>query len=75
MAHVVDAITSHRAGRLSCVKEGEILRFSERNLRRLGYAFDERGEDGLNDRRRRRVSPRAADESEPAWVSEMFRTP
>ena len=74
MAHVLDAITSHRAGRLSCVEEGELLRFSERNFRRLLDAFDERGEDGLIDRRRGRVSPRAADEAEAAWVSEMLRT-
>ena len=37
-------------------------------------AFEERGEDGLIDRRRGRVSARAADEAEAAWVAEMFRT-
>ena len=40
----------------------------------LRVAFEERGEDGLIDRRRGRVSARAADEAEAAWVAEMFRT-
>ena len=30
MARVLDAISSHRAGRLSCVEAGELLGFSER---------------------------------------------
>ena len=74
MARVLDAISSHRAGRLSCVEAGELLGFSERHFRRLRDAFEERGEDGLIDRRRGRVSARAADEAEAAWVAEMFRT-
>ena len=40
-------------------------------------AFEERGEDGLIDRRRGRVSASAADGAEwaeGAWVAEMFRT-
>ena len=74
MARVLDAIASHRAGRLSCVEAGELLGFSERHFRRLRDAFEERGEDGLIDRRRERVSARAADEDEAAWVAEMFRT-
>ena len=74
MARVLDAISSHRAGRLSCVEAGELLGFSERHFRRLRDAFEDRGEDGLIDRRRGRVSARAADEAEAAWVAEMFRT-
>ena len=74
MARVLDAIASHRAGRLSCVEAGELLGFSERHFRRLRDAFEERGEDGLVGRRRGRVSARAADEAEAAWVAEMFRT-
>ena len=74
MARVLDAISSHRAGRVSCVEAGELLGFSERHFRRLRDAFEEHGEDGLIDRRRGRVSPRAADEAEAAWVAEMFRT-
>ena len=74
MARVLDAIASHRAGRLSCVEAGELLGFSERHFRRLRDAFEERGEDGLIDRRRGRVSARAADEAEAAWVAEMFRS-
>ena len=46
-ARVLEAITSHRAGRLSCVGAGELLGFSERHFRRLRDAFEERGEDGL----------------------------
>ena len=74
MARVLGAISSHRAGRLSCVEAGELLGFSERHFRRLRDAFEERGEYGLIDRRRVRVSARAADEAEAAWVAEMFRT-
>ena len=72
MARVSDAISSHRAGRLSCVEGGELLGFSERHFRRSLDAFEEHGEDGLIDRRRGRVSPRAADEAEAAWVAQMF---
>ena len=38
MARVLDAISSHRAGRLSCVEAGELLGFSERHFRRLRAA-------------------------------------
>jgi len=61
MARVLDAISSHRAGRLSWVEAVELLGFSERHFRRLRDAFEERGEDGLLDRRRGRVSARAAE--------------
>ena len=40
----------------------------------LRVAFEERGEDGLIDRRRRAVSASAGDEAEAARVAEMFRT-
>ena len=36
-------------------------------------AFEERGKGGLIDRRRGRVNVRVADETEAAWVAEMFR--
>ena len=39
MPRVLDAISSHRAGRLSCVEAGELLGFSERHFRRLRYAM------------------------------------
>ena len=74
MTRVLDAINSHRAGRLSCVEAGELLGFSERHFRRLRDAFEERPEDRLIDRRRRAVSASAGDEAEAAWVAEMFRT-
>jgi hypothetical protein len=72
MACVLDAISLHRAGRLICSEAGELLGLSERHFRCLRDAFEERGEDGLIDRRRGRVSARAADEA--VWVTEMFRT-
>ena len=74
MARVWDTIASHRAGRLSYVEAGELVAFSERHFRRLRDAFEERGEDGLIDRRRERVTARAADEAEAAGMAEMFRT-
>jgi transposase len=52
MARVLDAIVSHRAGRLSCVEAGELLGLSERHFRRLRDAYEDRGEEGLVDRRR-----------------------
>jgi len=35
MARILDAISSHRAGRLRCVEAEELLGFSERHFRRL----------------------------------------
>ena len=35
VARVLDAISSHRAGRLSCVEAGELLGFSECHTRRF----------------------------------------
>ena len=74
MARVLDAIASHRAGRLSCVEAGELLGLSERHFRRLRDAYDDRGEEGLVDRRRGRVSARRAGEDEAAWMAQMFGT-
>ena len=42
MARVLDAIRSHRAGRLSCVEAGELLGLSERHFRRLRDAYEDR---------------------------------
>ena len=74
MARVLDAVSSHQAGRLSCVEAGEFLGFIERQFRRMRDAFEARGEDALIDRRRGRIRARAADEAEAAWVAEMSRT-
>ena len=71
MARVLDAISSHRAGRLSCVEAGDLLGFRDRHFRRERDAFEERGKDALIDRRPGRVSARAADEA--AWVADMVR--
>ena len=46
MARVLDAIVSHRAGRLSCVEAGELLGLSERHFRRLRDAYEDRGRKG-----------------------------
>ena len=74
MARVLDAIVSHRAGRLSCVEAGELLGLSERHFRRLRDAYEDRGEEGLVDRRRGRVSSSRLPEAEAEWLAEMFRT-
>src|ERR1700689_4106334 len=74
MARLLDAIVSHRAGRLSCVEAGELLRLSERHFRRLRDAHADRGEEGLVDRRRGRVSSSRLPEAEAEWLAQMFRT-
>ena len=74
MARVLDAIRSHRLKRLSCVEAGELLGLSERHFRRLRDAYEERGEDGLVDRRRGRRSGRGVLEDEIAWTVDTFRT-
>ena len=74
MARVLDAICSHRAGRLSCVEAGELLGLSERHFRRLRDAYEDRGEEGLIDRRRGRVSSTRVPDVESDWLAEMFRT-
>ena len=74
MARVLDAIVSHRAGRLSCVEAGELLGLSERHFRRLRDAYEDRGEEGLVDRRRGRVSSARVPDAEAEWLAEMFRT-
>jgi hypothetical protein len=48
MARVLDAIVSHRAGRLTCVKAGELPGLSERHFHRLRDAYEDRGEKGLS---------------------------
>ena len=48
MARVLDAIASHRGGRLSCVEAGELLGLSERHFRRLRDAYEDRSEVGLS---------------------------
>ena len=74
MAHVLDAIDSHHAGRLRCVEEGEFLDLSERHFRRLRDAYEERGEEGVIDRQRGRVSGPLAGKTGIAWAMDMFRT-
>ena len=74
MARVLDAIVSHRAGRLSCVEAGELLGLSERHFRRLRDAYEDHGEEGLVDRRRGRVSSARVPDAEAEWLAEMFRT-
>jgi hypothetical protein len=74
MARVLDAIISHRAGRLSCVGAGELLGLSERHFRRVAGRLPGSGEEGLIDPRRGRVSSSRIPEAEAEWLAEMFRT-
>jgi hypothetical protein len=74
MARVIDAIELHRKKKLSCVEAAELLGMSERHFRRLRDAYEERGAEGIIDRRRGRASGRRAGVDEIAWVIEAFRT-
>ena len=74
MARIIDAIGLHQARRLSCVEAAELLGMSERHFRRLRDAYEERGAEGIVDRRRGRASGRRAPVDEVAWVVEAFRT-
>jgi Winged helix-turn helix len=74
MARIIDAIGLHRKKRLSCVEAAELLGMSERHFRRLRDAYEERGAEGLADRRRGRASGRRAPVDGVAWVAEEFRT-
>jgi Helix-turn-helix domain len=74
MARITDAIELHRKKKLSCVEAGALLGMSERHFRRLRGAYEERGAEGIIDRRRGRTSGRRAGVDEIAWVVEEFRT-
>ena len=56
MARIIDAIGLHQARKLSCVEAAELLGMSERHFRRLRDAYEERGAEGIIDRRRGRAS-------------------
>src|SRR3954447_26914297 len=68
MARITDAIELHRKKKLSCVEAGALLGMSERHFRRLRDAYEERGAEGIIDRRRGRASGRRAGVDEIAWV-------
>ena len=70
----IDTIGLHRTKRLSCVEAAELLGMSERHFRRLRDAYEERGAEGIVDRRRGRASGRRAGVDEIAWLVEAFRT-
>src|SRR5215204_3858673 len=77
MARIIDAIGLHQAKKLSCVEAAELLGMSERHFRRLRDArdaYEERGAEGIVDRRRGRASGRRAPVDQVAWVVEEFRT-
>jgi transposase len=74
MARIIDAIGLHQAKKLSCVEAAELLGMSERHFRRLRDAYEERGAEGIVDRRRGRASGRRAPVDEVTWVVEEFRT-
>src|SRR5215211_1660480 len=73
MARITDAIELHRKKKLSCVEAGALLGMSERHFRRLRDAYEERGAEGIVERRGR-ASGRRAGVAEIAWVIEEFRT-
>src|SRR5215210_1512279 len=73
MARIIDAIGLHQARKLSCAA-AELLGMSERHFRRLRDAYEERGAEGIVDRRRGRMSGRRAGVDEIEWVIEEFRT-
>ena len=66
MARVIDAIELHRKKKLSCVEAGALLGMSERHFRRLRDAYEERGAEGIVERRRGRASGRRAGVAEIA---------
>src|SRR3982750_1776612 len=74
MARIIDAIGLHQARKLSCVEAAELLGMSERHFRQLRDAYEERGAEGVGDRRRGRASGRRAGVDEIEWVIEEFRT-
>src|SRR4030095_10685088 len=74
MARIIDAIGLHQAKKLSCGEAGALLGMSERHFRRVRDAYEERGAEGIVDRRRGRASGRRAPLDEGAWVVEEFRT-
>src|SRR3954452_13811951 len=74
MARIIDAIGLHHARKLSCVEAGALLGMSERHFRRLRDAYEERGAEGIVDRRRGRAAGRRAPVEEVAWVVEESRT-
>ena len=80
MARIIDAIGLHQAKKLSCVEAAELLGMrerlgmSERHFRRLRDAYEERGAQGIVDRRRGRASGRRAPVDEVAWVVEPITT-
>src|SRR4051794_30511614 len=74
MARIIDAIGLHQAKKFSCVEAAELLGMSERHFRWLRDAYEERGAEGIVDRRRGRASGRRAPVDEVAWVVEAFRT-
>src|SRR3954464_11229126 len=74
MARIIDAIGLHQATKFSCVEAAELLGMSERHFRWLRDAYEERGAEGVVDRRGGRASGRGAPVDEVAWVVEAFRT-
>src|SRR4051812_17668250 len=75
MARIIDAIGLHQAKKLSCVAAAELFGMSERHFRRLRDAYEERGAEGIVDRRRGRALGRRGPVDEGAGGVEEFRTP
>lgn len=74
MARIIEAITQHHAGRLSCVEAAGYLGMSERHFRRLRDAYEAAGAEGIVDRRLGRASSRRAPVDRIDWVVAEYRT-
>lgn len=74
MARIIEAITQHHAGRLSCVEAAGYLGVSERHFRRLRDAYEAAGAEGIVDRRLGRASSRRAPVDRIDWVVAEYRT-
>ncbi|ATQ70988.1 helix-turn-helix domain-containing protein (plasmid) [Methylosinus trichosporium OB3b] len=69
-ARIVEANGRRRARTLSCVDAAELLGMSERHFRRLRDAYEEKGAEGLIDRRRGRpAGGRRSTRSNGCWSS------
>jgi transposase len=70
---VQEVILRALSGRQSWLQVADVLGVSPRTVRRLRWRYQQRGYDGLFDRRRRRPSPRCAPLAEVQRVLQLYR--
>lgn len=73
MARIVEAIGRYRSGELSCMEAAEVLGMSERHFRRLRDRYEEKGAEGIVDRRLGKASSRRVPADRIDWVVETYR--